>query len=53
LAIPALLLLEDEMNVKLMEQNDTIQTRFKNGLRMRYNVLKIPPKCSAAEKANK
>jgi hypothetical protein len=47
------LLLEGEINVKLMEQNDTIQNKFKNGLRMRNKVLKITPKCSAAEKANK
>ncbi|MEM2911988.1 MAG: hypothetical protein QW146_05740 [Candidatus Bathyarchaeia archaeon] len=45
--------LEGEIYVKLTEKKDTIQTRFKNGLRMKYKVLKIPPKCSAAESANK
>lgn len=50
---PTILPLEWERSVKLKEQKDTIQSRFKNGLRIIYKVLNMLPKCSAREKVNR
>lgn len=44
---------ECEIRVKLKDQKDTIQIRFKNGLKIIYAKLKNPPNCSAAKNANK